>query len=145
MSRGKGRASRDRRLVDKTLVPPVQRDPLLHSPQECSDCVEPHDDPIYLSETDRVVTRMQLHNGRLVDFALMQQRLADGAWLDVVTIDCRHDEAHIHWHDADGKKSGKTDIMPIRTQQDVEVACDEAAEMLYGQWEDNLRRCIVGR
>ncbi len=145
MARGRGRAGRERRLVDKTIQPTVDRDPLLHSPDECGDCVEPLDDPIWLSETDRVVTRMQLHNGRLVDFAYIQQRLVVGTWRDVVTFDCRHDEAHVHWHDAEGNRSGRTSIMPISTQQDVEVACDRAAAMLCGEWEENLRRCTSGR
>jgi hypothetical protein len=84
-------------------MPAVERDPLLHRPEECRDCLEPRDDPIWLSPIDRVVTRMQMHNHLLVDFAYIQQRRTpDGRWLDVVTFDLRHDEAHVHWHDADG-------------------------------------------
>ncbi len=145
MAKARGRAARQRRLVDKTIQPRVERDPLLHSPDDCPECVEPPPDPVWLSEVDRAVLRMQLHEGRLVDFAYVQQRLVAGTWLDVATFDLNHDEAHVHWHDGEGKRSGRTSIMPIMTQEDVDAAYDKAADMLLDQWEENLRRCTDGR
>lgn len=64
-------------------------------------------------------------------------------WRDVAEADCRHDKVHVHWYDARGKRSGETDIMPIVTQADVEAGMERASEMLFDQWEENLRRCMV--
>lgn len=135
----------ERKLKDMAILPEDERDHMLHPAEGCSDCFEPVDDPIWLTEVDRVVTRLQLHKGALVDFAYVQQhRNPDGTWLDVATFDCRHDEAHVHWHDQHGKRSGREAFLPIRTQADVEVACDLASDMLCHKWQDNLRRCTDG-
>lgn len=145
VGRPKGRTRQERGLVDKTIAPEVERDAVLHAPDGCPDCHEPAPDHVYVSPEDRVIVRMQLHKGRLVDFALVQQHREgdDSIWRDVAEADCRHDKVHVHWYDARGKRSGETDIMPIVTQADVEAGMERASEMLFDQWEENLRRCMV--
>jgi hypothetical protein len=134
-------------VADKTIHPVTVRDPLLHSPDECADCDEPPNDPVILSATDQVITRMQLHKNRLVDFALIQQHRvdADSPWLDVAVADCHLDEVHVHWYDHNGQRSGRTGIMPITSQHDVESGFQIASDMLFDDWEENLRRCLDGR
>ncbi len=140
-----GGRGRSRRLADKTIKPQPVRDPALHAADGCSDCVE-NDETVQITTADRVQIRMQLHNGRLVDFALIQQRLADGhGWLDVVTADCRHGVVHYHRHDAKGNRSSKQDVLPISTQVDIDVGYETASAMMFDEWEENLRRCTDGR
>ncbi len=121
-----------------------ERDPILHSPAGCADCHEVRDDPVLVSPTDRVVVRLQLHAGRLVDFALVQQRrTGEDAWRDVASADCRHGEVHVHWHNADGTRSGRKVLRPITMQQDVEDGYDEASSIMFEEWDENLRRCMI--
>lgn len=141
MGKARGRKG-EKRLADKTVVPETEKDSVLHAPEDCPDCLEELD-PVVLSPTDRVMTRMQLHNGRLVDFALMQQRLDKGTWYDVATFDCRHGTVHVHWYDAQGERSSRTELRPISGQQDVEAGFEQAAAMLFDNWEENLRRRVT--
>ncbi len=142
----KGRHRQERGLVDKTVFPEPDRDPLLHSPDDCPDCIETRDDPIQITPRDRVITRLQMHGHLLVDFALVQQRHTDeDGWQTVVEADCRHDEVHVHWYNAQGDRCGRQVLRRINTQQDVEDGYDAANALMFDQWDDNVRRRTDGR
>jgi hypothetical protein len=145
MGKASGRNRQERRLVDKTLHPDPVRDAMLHAPEGCPDCIE---DPqtVVFNDFNQVVLRMQLHGHKLVDFAMIQQhrQSLDHAWIDVLVADCQHEELHVHRCDSTGRRSSRTSVMSITSADDVEAAYLKASDLVFEQWEENLRRCRDG-
>lgn len=137
-----GRAS-ERRLVSMSTA---SAEPHYSPPPEGACEVEVV--PVDLSETDQFVLRLQSHKGRIVDFAVVQRTRDGGSWFDVARIDCCHGTIHRHQFDRQG-----TDVYDQRVIKEiqgeepwkiVDEGYTEAYEMMFNEWEDNLRRWQQG-
>lgn len=126
----------------------------MSTPLEVSKSDRPHRDECevldfdvdLLGSDDRIHVRYFLHEGRVVEFAMMQQAMVGpDEWADVVKVDCCHDEVHVHRYSSAGVQVSRTVIRPIRSLDDVETGLDEAEELIYEHWEENRRRWNDGR
>lgn len=135
MTRPKGRVRRERRLVDMTVAPaPADWRPA-PSQTRREDC------KIDLFDDDRVVIRQSVDSrNQVVDFSMTQQTLEDGVWSDVCRVDCSHDEVHVHWFDVAGRQVDRTVIRPITCIDEVHRGWDEASDIVFEGWQENLQR-----
>jgi hypothetical protein len=138
----KRRERRKRRgVVDMSTTPPPEppyKPPPLHA---CTELVFPID----LSDEDQFVIRQRIYKGKIVDFAIMQKVCVDGKWVDVARIDCCGGTIHRHQYVA-GSDDDTYDhrlIAEIPAQDGWEVVdqgYDGATNVMFNEWEGNLRR-----
>jgi hypothetical protein len=98
------------------------------------------DFPIYLSPEDRAHLRIVVgYRGQLIDFALMQEVLFAGAWVDVVRYDC-HRSFHVHRFTRRGQESERnwatwTTSMAIRPGSGRDARRLEGEPAEVSQWQ----------
>jgi hypothetical protein len=140
MTKPKGRVRNERGLVDMSTTP----EPVAWSPDLTRCQIE---DYIFdLFSEDRVCVRMAFDDRKqVVDFAMVQETYDEGLWVPVCKIDCKHNEVHMHWYHQSSRQTERKVIHPIESADDVRRGWDEAAELIYGRWEDNRRRWSGGR
>jgi hypothetical protein len=101
----------------------------------------PDDYPIILGHEDRIFVRLAWDGPQLADFCLIQQRLIDGTWSDVVRFDCAHGSVHAHYFNRDGTEwRPKRHLKQIRNFSDIRDGYDEAYEQILSKWDDYARR-----
>jgi hypothetical protein len=55
-------------------------------------------------EENRILVRIWLYRGLVVNFVLCQQTLRRGKWIAIVRVDCCHGEVHRHNVDKQGRE-----------------------------------------
>lgn len=100
---------------------------------------------VRLDADSQIYVRQMVLRGQVVAFAVMQQRLLHGGWVDVVRVDSCHGEVHVHRWGRSGQELHREVIRPIAGQEDVDYGLDVALEIVEGHWEENLRRWDLGR
>jgi hypothetical protein len=60
-------------------------------------------------------------------------------WVDIVRVDCCHQEVHAHRLYADPEAVYKV-LQPIRTPEDLWAGAELAETLVYDEWETHLRR-----
>jgi hypothetical protein len=100
-------------------------------------------------ERVRVVQRLVWdEKGRIIDFAMMLQFLADEeieGWLDVIRIDCSHGTTHGHRFSFAGKEVERFECVTLNGLGDVKLGLDLAEALIYDQWEEHIRRWQNGK
>lgn len=106
------------------------------------DAATREDYTVDLFDEDRVAVRMMTNDrNQIVDFAMIQQTREGEMWLDVCKVDCKHAEVHIHRYGASvGDEVSRVVLRNIESIDDVHQGWDEAADIIYDHWEDNLGR-----
>lgn len=105
--------------------------------------------PFEITETDRILTRLWFYKGKTVDFAICQHAKHEGQWMDVARIDCCGGIIHRHQYNQVGE-----DVYDHRPIQVIDratawntlgPAADNAYDVMFNEWEANLRRWRDGR
>lgn len=114
-------------------------EPWMPDPEECEN------EPPYVFQHDpneRVVVSLTTHVTRIVAFAVTQQTRAseEQAWHDVVRIDSAHGTVHLHRFNQRGIEFGRKVLQPINDVGDVEVGYRQAEDLVFDEWQENLRR-----
>lgn len=95
---------------------------------------------------NRILVRLRTHMTRVIEFAITHQTLdADDEWRNVVRADSCHHEVHVHQFDKSGNQTSRRVLRTVASVDDVDKGYDEAQEVVFEAWEDNLRRWDVGR
>jgi hypothetical protein len=88
---------------------------------------------------------LDVHSGRLVEFAMVAQISVAGRWCDVAAVDTRHEEVHFHLLSRTGHRIARKVLFPIYGPDDVDRGWDEGERMLLSGWEEHVRRWECGR
>lgn len=123
------------------------RPPDTYKPPPKHDC---HREVFYTYPTgddndgQRIVVRMWVHRGKIVDFAINQVIDIDGKWKTVARIDCCGGQVHRHQYDKDGKDLiGHQPIRvipPVGGEDVVNEAYKQALQVMHDEYDDNLGR-----
>ena len=94
-----------------------------------SGCSE-YQQSVELEDSDfRYTQRLVTHEGKLVEYALILDRLQGGQWVEVYSVDTKHGVLHEHIS-GHQRKGDRRDIQPLYTQVDVQESLDDAADQL---------------
>lgn len=101
------------------------------------------------NDPHRLVVRMKLYRGLIVDFSINQTTLIEQRWRDVARIDCCGGVIHRHQYDIHGNDLiGHKLIEKIPSEGGWEVVNKgylTAYDVMHDEWENNLRRWRDGR
>lgn len=125
--------------VDMSLVEERPEFASRFDPEECEEW-PPLIFPVGEGMSDRVVQVVMMHQDRVVHFAVMQQHLHDGAWVEVARMDTCHGESHVHRFQCDGSEEKRQVFCVLNTIEDVESEFERACSLLVDEWETELRR-----
>jgi hypothetical protein len=100
-----------------------------------------------LSEAAEYVQRLTYdERGRLVEWAVIQNRRIDGLWVCTAVYDICHEKGvHVHLYNRNGVEFHQRSLMPVESYADVEAGVDYALERVAECWEENERRSDRGR
>lgn len=139
------RRPQKKRLADLSISPGPGEAYELPPPEECEESVW----PVVLDDESvhQLSVRFLIHEGRLVDFAIVHLVRMGGAWAQVAKIDCDGGIIHRHQYVRDG-----TDIwghrlikvIPAGGVNVVEEGYDEALSTMENEWQENYRRWSGG-
>jgi hypothetical protein len=96
---------------------------------------------IYFNESrmHRVHVRLEENpSSELRDFAIMQQTLRDGTWVDVVRYDCCHGSFHVHRFTWRGSESREQ----LGDRSNLDKKFRRATVDILKDWEQNWRRYL---
>jgi len=81
---------------------------------------------------------------QLTDFVLTLQAergdTEESIWEDVLRVDCCHREVHAHRLYLPDPNDVYRVITPIETPEDLWEGADLAEDLVYGEWQEHLRR-----
>jgi hypothetical protein len=139
VTKPRGRNQVERSLVDMGSQVP---EPVLWRP-DLSACH--HDEyrlPL-LGSSDALRVRVWTDSsGKVVHFAMVQitRWKDDEEWMQVVRVDCAHDQVHIHRYVDPEKEVSKERFRSITCQEDVVAGYEYAETVIFEKWEMNRRR-----
>jgi hypothetical protein len=100
-------------------------------------CVETNQ--VYELDPDfRVVQRLVAHDNKLVEFAVVLNRLQKGRWVEVYSVDTVHGTLHEHVS-GHRRKDDSREIQPMYTQVDVQESLDDRAMPLVQEMYRKVR------
>lgn len=142
MGKARGRREVERRLVEMSV--PVDEDQRWYP--DLDSVAEEYQINMPVLEVGRIVGRQVLNgNGRLIEFSLTAQiQLPDGTWSDVVRVDSRHAEVHIHYYSCTGRQRGRDVLSIIRSIDDVGRGYELAETLIIVKWEEHERGWLHG-
>ncbi len=137
MSRAKGRDKRGR-LPDLSIRP---TEPERYAPPPVDEEYAYHQD---FGGGVRMHLRQGLCQGRLVEFAITLDLLAEQCWLKVCRIDSAHGEIHIHQYFAAAGVAEDRRVLQVVAQANgvsvIDRWFDRASAMMENDWRSYLGR-----
>lgn len=94
---------------------------------------------------NEVTVRMLCHGTRVVEFSISHWTHVGGERYEVVRVDSCHYEVHAHQFYRSGSAPSRRVLEPVIQAEDVDASYEPAMEIVFDQWEDNLRRWNRGR
>lgn len=107
----------------------------------------PYEQTFAISAEARYIQRFgQDAYGRLVEWAVIQERRVDGRWLRVAVYDTCHGKGvHVHHYDGAGEDFLEHQLLPVTCHEDLETGLQYALERVAECWQENERRSDRGR
>ena len=94
-----------------------------------------------LPEQDILIHRFEMDDrDRILGFAMMHMTKGSKGNEQVVRIDTRHSEVHLHQFGQGNVQISRRVLRNIRELKDVEVGYDEALDVITENWEEHKRR-----
>lgn len=94
-----------------------------------------------LPEQDILIHRFEMDDrDRILGFAMMHMTKGPKSNEQVIRIDTRHSEVHLHQFGCGNVQLARRVLRIIREQRDVEVGYDEALDVITENWEEHKRR-----
>lgn len=87
----------------------------------------------------RVYQSLWWDEHRLTEFVLSLQVKNGSKWSEVVKVDCSHGTVHAHFYTQKGVETKKT-LHEIFTQDDLELGCAKADNLIFKQGDTHVRR-----
>jgi hypothetical protein len=115
-----------------------------HDPEACDSCDQAQY-TLAVSEGHIITIRHQECRGLMLDFALMHHVTIDGVPVEVIRVDCKHSEVHVHRFDAMGNQTSREVLLPISCEDDVESGYALAETIILEGWATNAERSGHGR
>lgn len=144
MTNRKGRERSKNRLADMTITEPLggEKPWRPYRPEPADTQVH----PMFGAPITRIVYVMWWDGTLLTDFVLTQQVNVgtdeDPDWVEIVRVDCRHGEVHSHllYLSSSNADDVYNVIQSISTPEDLRKGAEAAEELVFGQWQQHLRR-----